>query len=316
MENLKKEITGNWFDLKNVMEHQVELFDYFEFTHEQLEAVIMQIYEAVEEGILEYKQQIINSVFSLTDSLKYDTASLAKLDGLTSALKSLIFTVLIQRLISRKVIKLKSRNEEKTDDGNKEDQNFTVSDIGDIVKEVQALITKNPKVKTDKNIMNILIQVSRYRTENDSMKKLIKTIPSDKLDNLKANYSQNINKILSSLVTSYNIYLKENTEKEVPKFSNPLEQYDLSIISEVLKKQAEEISAIRSTLDYAARERYRTREILKTIDSRKEKIYKLLDEEKNKYYNLALSDHGSIELSRSLSLEITGILKRELENLQ
>ncbi len=32
MENLRKEITGYWFDLKSVMEHPVELFEYFEFT--------------------------------------------------------------------------------------------------------------------------------------------------------------------------------------------------------------------------------------------------------------------------------------------
>ena len=43
------------------------------------------------------------------------------------------------------------------------------------------------------------------------MKKLINNIPKDKLDNFKANYSQNINNIFSSLINSYNHFIEEKT---------------------------------------------------------------------------------------------------------
>ncbi len=47
----------------------------------------------------------------------------------------------------------------------------SVADIGNIVKEVQELIAKDPDIKADKNIQNILIQVAKYRTENESNEK-------------------------------------------------------------------------------------------------------------------------------------------------
>ena len=109
--------------------------------------------------------------------------------------------------------------------------------------------------------------------------------------------------------------MKRKPEKPAENRSSPLELYDLTIISELLKKQGEEIAAVKSTLDYAAKERFQIREIIMTADSRKTKLKELLGEEKKKLFNIALSEQGARELSRNLSLEITENLKRELENL-
>ena len=318
MENLQKEITGYWFDLKSVMEHPVELFDYFEFTKTELDSLIEEIYLAVEGGILEYKNSIINSVFSLIESLKYDTAALKRLDEAAEKLKHLTYSVLLERLIAKKAVKYKLRNDEKSEKSSSEEENIprvSISDIGNIVKEVQDLLSKDPAVRSDKNIQNILIQVSKYKKENESMKKLINNIPKDKLDNFKANYSQNINNIFSSLINSYKQFIKEKTGEIGQKPLSPLELYDLTIISEILKKQGEEIAAVKSTIDYAAKERFQIREIIMTADSRKAKLKELIEEEKKKLFNIALSEQGAREVSRNLSLEIVENLKRELENL-
>ncbi len=315
MENLQKEITGSWFDIKSVMENPVELFDYFEFTKNELESVTEELYIAVEWGILEYKSKIINAVFNLTESLKYDTAALSRIGSITEKLGSLIYIVLLQRLISKKTVKLKHRSEEASEEETVEPTRISISEIGNIIKEVQELISRDPSEKSNKNIQNILIQINKYRNENESMKKLINNIPKDKLDNFKANYSQNINKILSSLIISYKEFLREKEGKTSHRPQNPLELHDLTILSELLKKQAEEISAVKTTLDYAAKERFRIREIILTADPRINRLKKYSEEEKKKYFNMALSEHGSRELSRNISLEIIENLKREIENL-
>ncbi len=111
MDNLQKEITGYWFDLKSVMEHPVEMFDFFDFSAQELESAVSELYSAVEEGIIEYKNNIINSVFNITESLKYDTASLNRLEEAVRALKSLTYIILLQRLISKNTVKLKHRTE-------------------------------------------------------------------------------------------------------------------------------------------------------------------------------------------------------------
>ncbi len=313
MENLQKAITGDWFDIKSVMENYSSLQEFFDFPAEQLKETIDTIYQAVEGGIIEYKKNILNSVFSLTDSLKFDTASLNMLESNIANLKALIYVILIQRLITRKIIKLK------TSDNNGENKKpdrkrYTVSDIGNIVREIQTLIKKEPELKSNKNILNILVQINRYKSETESMKNLAKNIPHDKIDNFKANYSQNINKILSSLVNSYILLLDERKgDADSPKYGNPLEQHDLSITTDLLKKQAENISRIKSTLEYAAKERFRIREIIATSDSIRDRLYSSVEEEKKKYFNMALSENGGRDLSRLVALEIMENLKKQLE---
>ena len=313
MENLQKAITGDWFDIKSVMENYSSLQEFFDFPAEQLKETIDTIYQAVEGGIIEYKKNILNSVFSLTDSLKFDTASLNMLESNIANLKALIYVILIQRLITRKIIKLKTsvnNGENKKPDR----KSYTVSDIGNIVREIQTLIKKEPELKSNKNILNILVQINRYKSETESMKNLAKNIPHDKIDNFKANYSQNINKILSSLVNSYILLLDEKKgDAGSSKYGNPLEQHDLSITTDLLKKQAENISRIKSTLEYAAKERFRIREIIATSDSIRDRIYSSVEEEKKKYFNMALSENGGRDLSRLVALEIMENLKKQLE---
>ena len=318
MENLKKEITGYWFDLKSVMEHPVELFDYFEFTKAELGMLSEELYQAVEWGLIEYKSSIIKSVFELTESLKYDTAALNRLDSVIEKLKTLVYVILYQRLISKKAVKFKLKNEDtpysripETDERPK----TSIADIGNIVKEVQDLIAKDQNIKADKHIQNILIQIAKYRAENESMKKLINNIPKDKLDNFRANFSKNINAIFSSLINSYNQFISERDDSPEPKPSSPLEMYDMTIMSELLKKQGEETAAVKSTLDHAAKERFRIRDIIVTADSRIASLKESIAEEKKKLFNIALSEQGSRELSRNLSLEIIEHLKKELEQM-
>ena len=315
MDNLQKEITGYWFDLKSVMEHPVEMFDFFDFSAQELESAVSELYSAVEEGIIEYKNNIINSVFNITESLKYDTASLNRLEEAVRALKSLTYIILLQRLISKNTVKLKHRTEKPGEEEDPESPKVSISDIGNIIKEVQELLLKNPGIRSDKNIQNILIQINKYRTENDSMKKLINNIPKDKLENFKANYSKNINTILGSLINSYNQFLKEKEGVPSHKPTNPLELHDLTIVSEILKKQGEEIAELKSTLEYAKKERFQIRDIIIAADSKKSELSGMVVEEKKKYFNMALSEHGARELSRNFALEIIENLKKEIENL-
>ncbi len=313
MENLQKKITGYWFDLKSVMEDNVRLFEFFDFSKQNLDLLIEKLYTAVEWGVIEYKTNILASVFNIIESLKYDTASLNMLYNTSANLESLTYAILLQRLIAKRALKLRLKTGEKEEQSNI--PKTSISDIGNIIKEINILIAKDQSLKSDKNIQNILIQISKYKTENESMKKLINNIPKDKLENFKSNYSQSINAILLSIINNYNNFTKEKSGEIIDKHSSPFEQYDLTIISELLKKQGEEVAAVKSTIDYAASEGFGIREIIMTVNSREKKIKELLAEEKKKLFNISLSEQSSRELSRNFALEIIENLKRELENL-
>ena len=70
-------------------------------------------------------------------------------------LKHLTYSVLFERLIAKKAVKLKLKNEEKSEDDAEETNSrpkVSISDIGNIVKEVQDLLAKDPASRADKNI--------------------------------------------------------------------------------------------------------------------------------------------------------------------
>ncbi len=71
-----------------------------------------ELYQAVEWGILEYKSSIINSALELTESLKYDTAALNRLDALNRKAENTYICYSLSEIISKKAVKLKLKNED------------------------------------------------------------------------------------------------------------------------------------------------------------------------------------------------------------
>ena len=207
-------------------------------------------------------------------------------------------------------------NEEETDDRIKPEKetSHSLAEIGSIVKEIQEFVKTNPRLKNNKHIINIFIQVNKYRKELENMKKILPNIPADKLENTKANYSALFNDIFSKLINSYRQFSLEHSGREPEKKpAHPLDLYDLTRTSEILKNQAEIVLKIKTTFDFMEKERYKVLDYVQFILSLEKKLYELIESENKYYYNLALSDSGKRELSRTICLELMKIIERQAE---
>ena len=318
MAELEKEIIGSWFEIRSNIENIINLRDFFELSENEIRDTAARLRDSVEGGITEYKKSIIKPAFSLIESLNYDTSSLPLLKETAVNINCLTYVILIQRLISKKSIRLKApgNDESEVQDKDEQTREYSLAEIGGIVKEVQDLAGKDPSLKSNKNVINIMLQVNKYRNELETMKKIMPNIPPDKRENFRSNYSKTINDIISKLLASYRLLMTEDNliqEKE-NRPVHVLESYDLSITAELLKKQAETADRIRTTLDFADRERFKILETIQTLKPFEKILSESVLKEEKHYYNLSLSDTGKREIGRQYCLEIIKILEKQAES--
>ncbi|MCL2480854.1 MAG: hypothetical protein FWF38_03990 [Spirochaetaceae bacterium] len=309
MAELEKEIIGSWFEIKSNTEHLVNLRDYFKLTDKEIKNTIEKLHISVEEGIIEYKKKIFGQPFSIINSLNFDASAMPLLKEVANDINCLTYVILLQRLISKKAVKPKT-SQDKED--NVIEKHYSVAEVGEIVKEIQDEIKEHPDLKSNKNVINILIQVQKYKKELESIKKIMPNLPPDKQENFKINSKNAINEILSKLVISYETLLKEaNITQKNSK--NIFETYDFLPIVEHLKKQAEISDKIKVTFNFADRERFKILETVRTLKAFEEKIKELLKKEYDYYHSVSLSEAGKREISRQFCLETIKILEKQSE---
>jgi hypothetical protein len=318
MAELEKEIIGSWFEIRSNMENSINLREYFDLSGEKIKKTSDLLRQSIEGGILEYKKTLFDGAYKLIESLNYDTSGLPMLAETAENINCMTYVILLQRLISKKTIRLKSAHgeDDETGESGEERKKRSFSDIGNILKEVQELVKSNQALKANKSVINIFLQMSKYRRELESMKKIYPNLPPDKKENFRLNYTKTINDIFSKIISGYEqlneeLGISAGNER---KNTHPLELHDLSATSELLKRQAEIADRIKTTFVFADRERYRILDTIQTLNPYKKIFLESLDKEEKHYYNFSLSEQGKREISRQYCLEIIRLLEKQQEN--
>ena len=313
MAELDKEIIGSWFEIKSNIENLINLRDHFNLSEAEIKSTIITLYDSIEEGIIEYKQKVFEKPFAIINSLNFDSSAIPLLKETSTNINCLTYVILLQRLISKKAIKTKTSQNEENNESEIE-KHYSVEEVGEIVKEIQEATKKQPDLKSNKNVINILIQVQKYKKELESIKKIMPNLPPDKQENFKINSKNAINEILSKLVTSYETLLKEaSVIQETSKKQYAFETYDFSPIVELLKKQAEISDRIKVTFNFADRERFKILETVQTLKTYGTNIKESLKKEFEYYHSVSLSEAGKREVSRQFCLETIKILEKQSE---
>jgi len=313
MAELEKEIIGSWFEIKSNIENIINIRDYFNLTDTDIRNTIEKLHISVEEGIIEYKKKIFEKPFSIINSLNFDATAIPLLKEVSNDINCLTYVIILQRLISKKAVKAKT-SQDQDKEGSEIEKHYSVAEVSEIIKEIQEETTKHPELKANKNVINILIQVQKYKKELESIKKIMPNLPPDKQENFKINSKNTINDILSKLVTSYETLINEtNIKQDKPGNQNIFEAYDFSPIVDLLKKQAEISDRIKVTFTYADRERFKILETVRTLKTFEEKIKEYLKKEYDYYHSVSLSEAGKRDVSRQFCLETIKILEKQSE---
>ena len=309
MEGLEKTISGDWFDIKSNADNLRELEDYFELTAPDFETAAQEIRLSVEEGIVEYKRNILNPLFSFSESLKYDSRGFEELIQQAENLAPLIYILFLQRLIARGTIPLK-KQEINLDEDRK-------LGIKEIIQDVNDRIQMDQSVAMHQSIKNILAQVNLYKKELAEMKKMLPNIPREKTEAFSDNFKKTFAEINQRIEENYSAFLREEIQKYHESLNtNPLSYIDVKYMGKLFLEQAQTVSKLRSTLKYAENEGFKTRTVLVNIEKEQEELRRPFFRELLEYKRLTESDQDAFTLSKAFSSEIVHHLGKVVRRLK
>ncbi len=309
-DELTKRIKGDWFEIREGYDDIHTLEDVFGFSVEELSTIVSELRGSVENGVTEYKQRVLSSMFTYLESLQYDSKGFERLGERSKYISYLLYVVLIQRLIANGSIKIRTGEDHEAADEPSEQK----MEIKDILREIQNRIAQDPSLKQDQAIKNIMMQIAKYRRELDNMKKLAPNILPEKQKAFYSNFKQTFEDIADKVREQYRTIQKRDeaeAAQEIPS-TNPLKNGNLDSLEPVLTQQGKELSIVRSTLAFAARERYKTRDILTTITERKDRLNMLISSETSTYKTIDEDEHS---LSRAFCNELITTLNRQITRM-
>ncbi|HOV63835.1 MAG TPA: hypothetical protein PLG43_08155, partial [Spirochaetia bacterium] len=248
MEELKKKIAGDWFDVREAMDNPDSLERLLGVTGPLLQKTAADIRLSVDEGIVEIKRSRIQAVYNFIESFKYDSRGFEELKGLGEDMTALLFVVLMQRLFVTGEIRRKQKENLKGGQAAssvpQDGESASGLKITEIVAAINERIKKDPSFATRPEVKNILLQVKIYQKELAKFKELRPNIPPEKAQGFIENFKRTFAAITKKIQRNYAAIIaaeEKEARKAVPK--DLLERHDLSVLGPLLLTQAKDISS-------------------------------------------------------------------------
>ncbi|MGA2764831.1 MAG: hypothetical protein ABSG17_15900 [Spirochaetia bacterium] len=278
MVELEKRISGDWFELREKAGDFHALLDVLALTPAELRNAATRLRLSVEQGIIEFKRSMLSPVLVALETARYKSLDGEEMTEQERTLSSLLFSVLVQRLVAADLLPRSRPREEGA--GVSTDE----LEVGTIVAAVKAKIDTNPDLRAHPAIKNILAQVQIYNKENRKMRELLPMIKPEMRSSFLANFSRTFGDIVGSIRRHYAVLLQEEaaaSKSRKPEFSLAL--LPLKDLAPLLSTQAREIARMRSTLAHAREEKYKTREVLVRLYDSRHQVLGFIEDEVKMY---------------------------------
>jgi len=312
MEELELRISGDWIDTREAAADQYSLSKHLALSAPELRALSEKVRFAVEDGVLEYKQAVLRSVFLTLEEEKYQALRLEELRAHDRPLAGLILVILLQRLIATGVIALPK---DKDSAGVSTDN----MDVKLILEDLRRRIKENPEFQKHPAVKNIFMQVAIYQKEKRNMDELLPNIKEEKQATFRENFQKTFDRVFASIRKNYADILSEENARAAAAQSREdlLVRLPIKSLAPFFNEQAQAVSRIRSTLDFAAQEKYRMREYLVRLHRDRDSMLGLLSRERELYRKLC-ADIGQMDFrtcAHQAASRFRDICARVLEKL-
>lgn len=299
MSGLDAKISGDWFDIREVLTDIHRLQDILlpnpEFVRHQQHKLML----CVEEGTIEYKRAVLLQGFAELEDANYRTFQMDDYRGIELAFQFLTFLSLLQRSVAAG--RRKTRPEPR-----RPPTDQPVPEIKQIMHEIRSRIRSDASYRRRPPVKNILMQIQKYSREVDSLKKLIRTAPEDKKPAYVRNFRNFSQEIFSSIKRQYAELLKEEAPSHEPSAGDSLSDYDLKPVLGVLMAQAEVYASLWSSLVYARTREQRVRESVVALANRREETLATVELERRVFERVAGTD--ATELACAFARELVALI--------
>jgi hypothetical protein len=312
MSDRERRIRSEWGVIQSAGRDLEKVAGTLELDRDDLEAQLEPLKLSVEDGCLEYKLSIINSVFRQLANERYKSLPAATLNAISRDLGVLVYVSTIQRLLAEGQLPLRNYQNKQSDEESPAGD-LAPTDVKEIISEIQQRVKDEPELRTKQPVKNVLMQLSRYTKEMNEFRELTSRIPKEKAAAVAVNFRKTTDEILASIRRNYEQLLSDEQEA-VPKIpQNILLRIDLKSIVPVYQRQAKEAAAVRTTLQFARDEQFGTREVLIELAGRHADFEKLVAAEQLRYQELGGTATVAREIAKAFSSEIGKRIRREIE---
>lgn len=327
---LEKQITGDWYEVRNALDEPDTLVDFLEISPAEFSRAAEQLRFAVEQGVVEYKRGLLHSIMSPLKSLKWDSRAITDLTPPLREAAMSVLTPAVQRLFALGLLRLySSKSSEETAPGVKAaaaaspnrpegpqtpprgssktsaDSEETPSDIKTVVQEVRNMLKERPALQNHQEVKKIMLQLKYYNTELAKMRSLTPNIPPEKAAGFKKNFQDTFNEITQKINASYNALLNEEMERNRPKEQLPvLKRYNFDNTDKLFRDQIANATRIYSTIRHADQERYQMRETLVELSAGEPYHAGFFDRELKAYQQLAPFGEDNLKISRAFGNQV------------
>lgn len=271
---LQSRISGDWIELRNAgrdpeqLEELLGLSSHAPFARE--------IASSVEGGVVEAKRRRLAKLFEVLEDIKYRSKSMGQLEAQVGSIASLIFAIFAERGLLEGSIALPS---ERDDTSENQTERVKQKEIRDIIEDVQTIVATDPSAKMAAAIKNILLQVNKYRSELENLKRLTYNASEEKKQAYAANFQKSFSDIFASIRKNYAEYLQQQEQQAHAAERKLLDGLDTKALVRHLTAEAEALSAFRSTILYVRREQVGVLENLTRLADRKDELFGMMDRE-------------------------------------
>ena len=313
-------VRKDWFVISEKMNNPNEVISHFKLSEEELDTLIRDLKGSVMEGVFEYKRTSITAMLRPLESLQHNSKAMEHLHEAVTKGRALLVVTLIQRLFCMKKVQFPTPKKQKKDTHaaphEQEKQSAKIS-IKDILTFVQQKVRSNPEKMKDPEIKKILMYTKMYQNEVKKMQDLARKIPEEKKRSLKENFRTSLRELQSKITASY--HLLQDKEELILQSIPPAQHFDrrdYTPLAPVLKQQSQIFSQILSTLIFAGKEKFHTREVLVGIALRQGEFTGLVDKEQKKFGEINPFDKKGLAADKELTAELLKFFQKEREFLK
>ena len=311
MSDRERRVRAEWVLIQGAGRDLEKVAKILELDRGDLEAQLEPLKLSVENGCLEYKLSLVNSIFRQLENERYKSLPAATLDSISRDLGIMVYVATIQRLLAEGQLPLRDHQNKPAEEGSTAGD-LATTEVKEIISEIQQRVKDDPELRTRQSVKNILMQLSRYTKEMNEFRELTARIPKDKAAAVAVNFRKTTEEIYASIRRNYEQLLAEEQAAMPKEPQNILLRIDLKSMAPVYQRQAKEAAAVRSVLHFAREEQYGTRELLIELAGRHGDFQKLIDAEQRRYEELGGTPAVSGEISKTFNFEISKRIQREV----
>ncbi len=319
MGELEKKISGDWYEIRRALDEPDTLVDQLEITPEEFREAAEKLRFAIDEGIVEYKRDLLHTVMTPLKSLRWDSKAITDLEKSVRQSAVGVLTPAVQRLFALGMLRLynlKNENQEEPP-AIQETEEKDTPDIKTIVAEVQEIVKERPELRTHQEVKRIMMQLKNYNTELEKMKSLAPNIPREKQEGFKKNFNEIFSDITEKIQNAYRSLIREElTEPKQVENLPILKRYDFYGMEKMYREQIANAARIHSTIRFAEKERFQMREVLVELAAGEPFYDGLLKRELEEYRHLAPFGKDHMKISRAFGEQIGRYFDRYAEWLK